>query len=309
MQSITLFIFWFFTQIISETPVPLAQNEIISISKLTVYPQKAKIDPTSLGGYFSQDIICQIWEDSSVDTAAPEDSSSSVSYSGVVVQEPTKGQRAFADSSLNNKLAFPGVQCGGDQGPTSLMPSHTGSSSSVSCCLDNEPSRPLLLHTVRDSDGNLVMPCPFQFQSSTADPQRRPLLSDLLDSKMDRPSSLNSDDTEFSECDATMPTPTQMYCNSDYLQFHGGIPNVHQENVNSSSTDGISESCYKQNWIPEVSVETVSMHSDCDTRTNVYARTWAGLKNEEDELEEDRELERFQLSEPFLGHWVIQIQD
>lgn len=302
------------TQVISKTPTKVLQpqNDTISISELTVYPQKAKRDPASLGGYCTQDIPCEIWEDYSVDTAAPEDSStqSSVSYSGVVVHEPNKGQGAFTDSGLNDKLAFLGVECGGDHGLTSLMASHTGSPSSVRDRLDSDPSRPLLLHTVRDSGGNLVLPCPFQFQSSTADLQRRPLLSDLLDSKMDQPSSLNSDDTEFSECDATMATPTQMYCNSNYPQFRGGIPNVHQENFNSSSIDGTSESCYKQNWIPEVNVETVSMHSDCDTRTNVYARSWAGLKNEESEPEEDSaELKRFQLSKPFLGHWVIQIQD
>ncbi|TNN02183.1 hypothetical protein fugu_009670 [Takifugu bimaculatus] len=112
----------------------------------------------------------------------PKDNSaqSSVSYGAVVVHDSTEDQGAIKNPGRSNKLNSSSEECGSDHAITSVMPSHTGSPLSVQDSPDSDPSRPLLLHTERDSDGNLVLPFPsFQFQSSTANLQRRPLLSDL----------------------------------------------------------------------------------------------------------------------------------
>lgn len=298
----------------TSTKVLLPQNETISIPELNVHLQNVKINSIQLkpsvpsphpGCYSPQEIPWQIRQDSSAPTADPSQSSaqSSVSYGAVAVQDH-EDQGPFKDPEIST---FPGVECVSDHEMTSMMAVHTGPPSSLPDCHESDPSQPLLLHTVRDSDGNLVLPfCSFQFQSSTANLQRRPLLSDLKQSSL---SSLeNLDNTESSECDDSMPTtPTQTCCNSDYSPKHVVIPNLHQGNLNSSSTDGRSESCYKQNQIPEVIVETVSMHSD---RRTDYTRTWNGLIKEESDTEEDREgLESLQLCGHFLGNWALQIQD
>lgn len=327
-------IFFFFLQIISKTPTKVLrpQNEANSISELVVYLGNAKRDiaaihlkqnvPTgSVGGYSPQDIPCQIWHDSSTDTAGLsltsdlQDNSgqSSVTYSAVVVHDPTEDQGAIKNPGISNKLIFSMEECGSNHAITSMMPLHIGSAQSVQNNLDSNPSRPLLLHTERDSDGNLVLPFPsFQSQSSTANLQRRPLLSDLTDSTMTQPllSSLLILDGAESECDDGIVTsPTQTYCNSHYHHTHAGIPSPHQANLNSSSTDGTAESCYTQNWVPELNIETVPMHSDFDRRTD-YPCTWNGLKKEEDETEEEeKELESFPLREHFLGNWAIHVQD
>lgn len=304
------------------------QNEANDISELVVYLGSAQKDivathlkqsvpPANFSGYSPQDIPCQIWEDSSTGTAAvgltsdPKDNSaqSSVSYGAVVVHDPTEDQGAVKSPGIINKLNFLREECGSDQAIASVMESQTGPLLSVQDSVDSDPSRPLLLHTARDSHGNLVLPfSQIQFQSSSANPERRPLLSDLIDSTALSPL-LISDDAE-SECDDGIVTsPTQTYCNSHYHHTHAGIPSPHQENLNSSSTDGKAESCYMQNWIPEVNVETVSMHNDFDRRSD-YPCTWNGLKREEGETEEDEtEPENFPLREHFLGNWAVQIQD
>lgn len=308
------------------------KNEAIGISELVVYLDSAKRDTSAIhlkqstpsvshGGYSPQDIPCQIWQDSSTATAVlsltsdPQDNSaqSSVSYSAVVVHGPTEDQGNQVKPGISNKRNFSLEECGSDHAITSVMASHTESPLSVQDSQDSDPSRPLLLPTVRDSDGNLVLPfSSFQFQSSTANLQRRPLLSDLIDPMMAQPSlsSLLILDSAESECDDGIVTsPTQTYCNSHYHHTHAGIPSPPQANLNSSSTDGTAESCYMQNWIPEVNVETVSMHSDFDRRTD-YPCTWNGLKQEEGETEEDeKELESFPLMEHFLGNWAVQVQD
>lgn len=264
---------------------------------------KPNVPSASLGSYSPQDLPWEIWQDSSVDTAelrltsVSEDTSprSSVSYSAVAPHEAT-----FKDPEISNKLPFPKAECGSNPGMMSVMALHTETPLSVLDCLDSDPSRPLLLlHMARDSS---------QFQSSTANLQRGPLLSDLINSTTEQPSFLNLDDTELSECgDSMITAPKQMY-NSQYTQSHAVIPNLHQVSLNST-TDGRCESCYKPNWIPKVNIETVSMHSNGDSRTD-YSRSWNGLKKGDNEGKEDtEELERFQLSEHFLGNWQLQIED
>lgn len=320
--------FIFLKQIIFKTPteVLLPQNETISISELSMHPRNVKRESltiqrkpsASIGGYSPQDLPWQICQDSSVDTAAlsltsdSEDTSaqSLVSYSAVAPHEPTKNHGVSNDLEISNKLLFPGAECESDNGRTSVTASQIGSTLSGQDYLDRDSSRLPLLHITRDSEGKLVLPFwSSQFPGSTANPQRGPLLSDLINCTMEQPSSLNLDATEVSECgDGRITAPTQMY-DSPYTQSHTVIPNLQQESVNSSSTHGKFESCYKQNWVPKVNTETVSMGSDGDSRTD-YPRAWNGLKNEDSEAKEDREeLERFQLGEHFLGNWLLQIQN
>lgn len=304
-----------------------SQNE--TICELSVYPgnvtrdsstiqMKPSMPSASPGGYSPQDLPWQIWQDSSVDagvlspTSDSEDTSaqSSVSYSAVAPHEPTEDQGAFNDPEISKELPFPDAECGSNHGTTSIMALHMGPPLSVQDCLDSNPSRPLLLHMVRDSEGKLVLPFwSSQFQSSTANLQRRPLLSELISSTTEQPLLLNLDDTELSECGEGMITaPTQMY-DSHYINSLAVIPNIHQGSLNSSFTDGRSESCYKKKWIPKPNIETVSMHRDSDRRTD-YPHSWNGFKNEDNETKEDREeFDRFQLSEHFLGNWQLQIQD
>lgn len=310
--SVCLSIYFFFSlkQIVSKTSTKVLEpdNETVTISKLVVYPGNAKGDSVTIQakpsagfvGYIAQDVPGQIWQDSSSDRAAlglisaPEDNSaqSSVSYSTVVLRQPTEDPGAFRDPEISNKLLFPEVECGSNRGITSEMATDWDTPLS-------DPSRPLLLHTVRDSDGKLVLPFTSQqFQSSEAELQRRPLLSDLIDCMMEQPSLsslLTLDGTDLSECDDNMATSSpQTYCNSHYHQVRVVIPSLHQGNLNCSSSDGRSESCYRQNWTPEVNVETVSMHSDSERRTD-YPCSWNGLKKEK--------------GEHLLGNWVVQIQD
>lgn len=264
-------------------------------------PMKPRVPSVSLEGYSPQDLPGQIWQDSSIDTATlsltsdSEDTSaqSSVSYSAVAPPEPTEDQGAF-----NDPLPFPGAECGSNHGMTSVTTSH-GSPLSVPDSLDSDPSRPLLLHM--DSERKLVLPFwSSQFQSSTGNLQRGPLLSDLINFPMEQPPLLNLDDTELSECGDSMITAATQMDNSHYTQSQTVIPYLHQGSLNFSSTDDRSESCYKQNWIPEVN----------NDRKTDYPRSWNGLRNEHSEAKEDREeLERSQLSEHILGNLELQIQD
>lgn len=307
------------------------QNEATGISELVVslgnverdtaaIHRKQSVPSASLGGYSPQDIPCQIWEYSSTDTTVlcptsdTKDNSaqSSVSYGAVVVHDPTEDQGAIKNPRISNRQNLLLEECGSNHAITSVSALHTGSPLSVQDNLDSDPSRPLLLHTVRDSNGNLVLPFPsFQFQSSSADLQRRPPHSDLIDSTMGQTSLLSLlilDGTESDCDDGIVTSPTQTYCNSHYHHTHVGIPSPHQVNLNSSPTDGTAESCYMQNWIPEVNVETVSMHSNFDLTD--YPCTWNGLKREQVETEEDeKEPESFPLREHFLGNWAIHVQD
>lgn len=248
---------------------------------MSVYPQNVPRDSSTIvikpvvspEGYYPQDLPCQIYQDSSADAgvfspvSASEDTSaqSSVSYSALVPAEPTEDQGAFNDPEISIELPFPAAEFGSNRG-----------------------SRPPLLPMVWD------MVWSSDFQSSTANLQRSPLLSKLINS----------------ECgEGLISAPTQMY-NSHYINTRALIPYLHQESLNSSSTDGRSESCYKQNWIPKANIETVSVHSDSDGRTD-SVRSWIGLRDEDDEdRQTDREeLERCQLSEHYLGNWQLQIQD
>lgn len=323
-----LFILYFLPQIITKTPtkVLLPQNETINISELRLYPQNVKrgcssvqikpgLPSVSLGGYSPQDLPWQIFQDSSVDTAAlsmTSDSTSawsSVSYSAVLPREPAEDQGAFNMPEISNKLPFPGAECESHAGMASVTVSHPGPPLCVQDCLESDLSRPLVLRIAQNSEGILVLPFwSSQFQSSPVNHQRIPLLSDLKNTAMEQPSLPNLDDAELSDGgDGMLTAPTQTH-DSCYTQSHTVIPALYQGGLTSPSIGAGTESCYKQNWIPKVNIDTVSMHSDGD-RTD-YQCSWSGFRKEDGEAKEEREeLKGSQLSEHFLGNWLLEIQD
>lgn len=330
-------------QIITSSALPRVlqpPDQNLNISKLVVCPQsdrtiyatiqvKPNVPSVGVGGYSPQDIPCQPWQDSSessVDrdahspTPNPEDTSaqSSEIYSVVAVHVPTNEndfqQATTKDTETSNLPLF----SSGERWDKGGMSEWNGVPPlPVPYSFDSNPDRPLLLHTVRDSDGKLVLPSlTFGLQSSTGDPQRKPLLSDLINSTTEGPSlaSLQSFDcSEWSDSgcdDSTLDTPTQPYCNTHYCPSQPVVPKFQQGCLNTPSSDDILESGYKQNWMPAIFLETASKHSCEYGRTN-YPCTWTGVKKEE-EGEEEEDIggeERSRPREIIPGDWVVQIQE
>lgn len=262
------------------------------------------------GGYSPQDIICQNWQDGfdlTVDAGGHSSDSgdtsvrSSGSYGAVVIQVPTEEQAASQDTETSIQPLFAGVKAwdNGGMTPMVISPQLPG--------VDPlDPDGPLRLHTVQDSDGKLVMPFLTFHLDSTTDVQRKPLLSDLIDSNMEQPSLaslqiLDGTDWSHSESDdITVTEPTQHYCNSHYTPSQPVVLDL-QGRLNMPSSDVVSDSEYKQNWMPQLFVKTASEY-----RTN-YPCSWNGLRKD-DECEEDDVAERLKPT-VLLGDLVIQIQE
>lgn len=264
------------------------------------------------GGYSPQDIICQTWQDGfdpTVDAGGHSSDSgdtsarSSGSYGAVVIQVPTEEQATSQDTETSTQPLFASVK-GWDNGgmtPMVTSPQLPG--------LDPlDPGGPLQLHTVQDSDGKLVLPfLTFHLEDSTTDVQRKPLLSDLIDSNTEQLSLASLqilDDTDWSHSesdDVTITEPTQHYCNSHYTPSQPVVLDL-QGRLNMPSSDVISDSVYQQNWMPQFFVKTASEY-----RTN-YPCSWNGLRKD-DEREEDDVAERLKPSEVLHGDLVIQIQE
>lgn len=181
---------------------------------------------------------------------------------------------------------------------------------------DTNPDGKLLLHTVRDINGQLMLPfLNFQSQSSNSDAtcrsnkEKKPLLSDLIPS-MDQSSlasllSLNSSEWSDSGCDdSSLTTPTHSYCNTHFSPSQPLIPDSDKECEPTLSSDVSFESGYKQNWMPELCSGSII---DSCRRTN-YMWTCNGSKMEDNDNEEVQgEVEK---SRPiFLGSWTIRIQE
>ncbi len=276
-----------------------------------------------VGGYSPQDIPCQALHastGSSVGTGAhsPAKNSevtsaqSSEIYSVVAVHVPAEENQDFKQATIEDKgtskLLFPssGESC--DKGGTSPK----GTSHGVPPLPDldpceSNPTMPLLLHTVRGPNGQLVLPSlSFQLQSSTGGTERKPLLSDLIDSKREGPSlasfqSFDSSEWSDSGCDdSTVNTPTQPYCNTNYSPSQPVVADF------TPSSDAIFNSGYKQNWLPAILRGTESKDIFEYRRTN-HHWTWTAPK-EEEEGEEDRAQEE-RPTQILLSGWVLQIQE
>ncbi|XP_078108510.1 interferon lambda receptor 1 [Sander vitreus] len=305
----------------------ISKPEVCVPSDKTVYTTirvKPNMPPIGSGGYIP-------WQGSigsSVDTGArsrtsnPEDTSaqSSEIYSVVAVHVPAEQNEDFQRATNDNieTSYLPSSSSGESWDKGGASPNLTSNGVRPLPDLDpceSNPARPLLLQTVRYTNGQLVLPLlPFQLQSSTDDtvsaliPERKPLLSDLIDSKKDGPSlaslqSLDSSEWSDSGCDdSAVQSPTQPYSNNHYFQTQPVAPYFHQECQNTPPDNAIFESGYKQNWMP-------GSKDSCEYRKTNYPWTWTEPKKEESgEKDEDRggeERPRVIL----LGGWMVQIQE
>ncbi|KAM8733927.1 interferon lambda receptor 1 [Acanthopagrus schlegelii] len=287
----------------------------------TVYAtiqMKPNVPPVGVGGYSPQDILCQAWQDrsgSSVGTGAaspapnPEDTSaqSSEIYSMVAVHVPAEEME-----TSNLQLSTGGSW---DEGRmSSKVTSHGVPPLPAPDSCDSDQARPLLLHTVRDPNGQLMLPLlNFQLPRSTGDTERKPLLSDLIDSKQEGPTlaSLQSfDGSEWSDsgCGSTVNTPTQQYCNTHYCPSQPVAPDFQPGCQNtSSSSDASFESGYKHNWMPSI-LEAASKDSS-EYRKTDYPWNWTGDKQEDEAEDVEDRVGEEESRKIILGNWVLQIQD
>lgn len=278
-------------------------------------------------GYSPQDVPGQSWQDSSnasVDTNAhspapiPDDTSgqSSEIYGVVAVHVPTEETdfQQATDTGTNNLQLLSSEQRWNRDGMCPKLSSHGAPPLSVPDLFDNDQDRPLLLDTARDSNGKLVLSSlTFQLQTNTEDLQRKPLLSDLIDSNTEGPTlaslqSLDCSDWSDSGCDdSTLDTPTQPYCNTNYCPSQVVVPKLHQGCLNAPSSD--KDTGYTQKWMPPVLIKTASKDG-CECRGTNYLSNWTAVTQEEEgeEKENIREEERSGHSQILLGDWVVQIQ-
>lgn len=309
-------LFWKQEVTTSETPKILQDpDRILVISQVEVCPHMDEIVYAKIqmnkngpsvwnGGYSPQDIPFPPWQDhtgSSVDTGTrrtpnSEDTSAQSSdiYSSVAVLP--KENDDIQEAVTERERPLPDAD---------------------SC--DTNPDGKLLLHTVRDINGELMLPfLNFQSQSSNSDAtclsnkERKPLLSDLIPS-MDESSlasllSLNSSEWSDSGCDdSSSTTPTHSYCTTRFSPSQPLIPDSDKECETTLSSDVSFESGYKQNWMPEL-CSRPSIIDSC-RRTN-YMWTCNGSKMEDDDNEEVEDQGEEEKSRPiFLGSWTIRIQE
>ncbi|XP_030606500.1 interferon lambda receptor 1 [Archocentrus centrarchus] len=240
------------------------------------------------GGYSPQDIPCR-------DTSTQ----SSDNYGAVAVQVPPEDNEDFQQAVTEHReTSHPPV--------SPLLPDHD------SC--DSNPAGKLLIHTIRDISGKLVLPLfNFQLQSSNGDTvspaytERKLLLSDLTDSKDESSlaslASLDSSEWSDSGCDDSTPTP--LYCNTHSFPAQPAVPDSDKGCQITPSNDATFESTYKQNWTPELFCGPSTI--DSCIRTN-YMWTCTGSKMEPHEEVEDSEgTEQSKLI--LLGSWTLQIQE
>ncbi|XP_010736461.2 interferon lambda receptor 1 isoform X1 [Larimichthys crocea] len=299
----------------------ISKLEICTQSDQTVYA-KIRVPPNVASlrsdGYSPQDIPWPGSSGSSVDTGTqspspnPEATSaqSSEMYSLVAVHIPAE-EKDFQQSAIkarenrNSPLSSGGENWnkGGISPKLTTLP--------VQDPCNSDQYKPLLVHAVRDANGQLVLPLfAGHFGSSTDNAERKPLLSDLIVSMPDGPSlaSLQSSDgSEWSDSgcdDSTMNTPTQAYCNTNYCPSQPVVSYFQQGCQTIQSSNAIFDSGYKQNWMP-ATLGDISKDS-CEYRRTNYPCTWtAPTMKEEGEVEEDRGGE----DRIFLGHWAVQIQE
>ncbi|XP_070691308.1 interferon lambda receptor 1 [Pempheris klunzingeri] len=297
---------------------------------------KPKVPSAEVGGYSPQDTPCQPWQGSigsSVGppspTSNPEDTSaqSSEIYSVVAVHVPAEEdkddqQAAITYRETSSLPSSSRAESWNKGGTSPKLTSHgVPPPLNLDAC-ESDLDRQLLLHTVRDPNGQLLLPSlhmlpslTFQLQSSTGDTasplnsERKPLLSDVIESKGEGPSlaSLQSFDcSEWSDsgCDeSSVNTPTQPYCNTHYFPSQPVVPDFHERCQDTPSSDAIFDSGYKQNWVPEIL--SAASKDSCEYRRTNCPWTWTAPKKEEEEEEEEEE----KLGQIHLGNWVVQIQE
>ncbi|XP_060906101.1 interferon lambda receptor 1 [Labrus mixtus] len=276
---------------------------------------KPNVSAVEAGGYSPQD-TWQGSDNSSEGTGAQsstsnqEDTSaqSSEIYSVVAVHVPAEenqdGQQGATKERQTGNLPFPSSREDWEKGGNDPELTTHGVPIPELDSIESNAAMPLLLRTVRDSNGQLILPS-LTFQSTTAGGEIKPLLSDLIDANKEGPSlasfqSFDSSEWSDSGCgDSTVNTPTHPYCNTNYCPSQPVVSYLQQGCQNTPSGDATFESGYKQNWMPTTLLGILSKDS-CGYRRTEKLWPWAGSKTEEEEREDE---------EIHLGAWGIRIQE
>lgn len=298
-------------------------------------PAKPNVTAGRFGGYSPQDIPHQPWQDSTGSSdgtgvhspmSNQQDTSahSSDIYSSVAVHVPAEDngdlQQVNMEDRKSSDLPLSSNRDSWDKSETSpkLISHGAVPLPNLDAC-ESDPAKPLLLKTVRDINGQLMLPSfTFQLQSTTdgteslTNPERKPLLSDLIVSENEGPSlaslqRLDSSEWSDSGCDdGSVNTPTLFYCNSYYFPNQPAVPDSLQRQQNTPCSDEIFESGYKQKWVPAIVLGTTPKDNCEYSRINFNC---IGPKQEE-EVEEDEDSAGEETSgNIFLDDWVVQIQE
>lgn len=280
---------------------------------------KPKVASVASGGYSPQDIPCQDLPVSSVSSmdmslhsSAPEwqdvSAQSSEIYGAVGVHaagEETGGSATNKDKGDIN-VQWPSFLGNGSwdvAGASSKTISHGAAPSPVLDSHGSDPAEPLLLHTVRDANGQLLFPTlTFQLQSATAHTISPPncggklLLSDLVQSR----DSLG--DWSDSGCGpSAVTTPTEFSFTSQDSPVQPLLPALPSHYQKTQTGCDTFASSYQQNWMPANALGMTPEDSSDDHMTN-FLWNWTDPKKEEDEVEEGA-------GQIFLEGWVVQIQE
>ncbi|KAK5892004.1 hypothetical protein CesoFtcFv8_012428 [Champsocephalus esox] len=305
--------------IVISKPEIYVQSEPTVYSTVRVETNRPVAGP---GGYSPQDVSWQDSDCSSVETSADSVTSkhentggqSSESYGVVAVHVPAAQNEDFQQAA-NDKRKTSNVQLsssGESWNKGTASPNLT--SLGVPTLSDQEPcdnnqARPLQLQTVRDTNGQLVLPSRGTDDIvSPLNSERKPLLSDLIDSKTEQPSlaRLQSfDSSRWSDSgfdDGSVHTPTQPYCNTHFFPSQP-VASYFPQGCQNISKDTMSETGYKESWMPAIPLGIATKDS-CEYRKTNYPWTRTGLKKEEEDMGEE------EVSRPILlGGWGLQVQE
>ncbi|KAI4811455.1 hypothetical protein KUCAC02_014364 [Chaenocephalus aceratus] len=311
--------------IVISKPEIYVQSEPTVYSTVRVETNRPVAGP---GGYSPQDVPWQDSDCSSVETSADSVTSkhentggqSSESYGVVAVHVPAAQNEDFQQATndkrktSNVQLSSSGESWNKETASPDLTSLGVPTLSDQEPC-DNNQARPLQLQTVRDTNGQLVLPSlMFQLQSGTDDivsplnSERKPLLSDLIDSKTEQPSlaRLQSfDSSRWSDSgfdDGSVHTPTQPYCNTHFFPSQP-VASYFPQGCQNISKDTMSETGYKESWMPAIPLGIVTKDS-CEYRKTNYPWTRTGLKKEEEDMGEEEVFRPI-----LLGGWGLQVQE
>lgn len=302
-------------------------SEILSITKAdqTTYNPiqvKSEVSLHRFGGYSPRDTPCHICRcNTDSATRTPEMTSHSEdmsvpfseTYSAVTAHDQVKDREEFQQFVHDNNRS-PSPFYTNQQGNwgiggmvSKLIPSGTPQ---LPHSESNEDSlgNTLVLRAVRNINGQLVMPlfrCPSE--DSTGDtvsqrsPERKHLLSDPMDLQGLSVSCLqrsDSSDWTDSGCDdSIVNTPTNLYYNTTYFIVQKAGPDLHSGCDTLRFNAVVTESGYKQNWVPE-------------NHNKPESTVWTSISPNMDEEVEDYEgtMSMENSGQGFLEHWDIKVQ-
>ncbi|XP_061771156.1 interferon lambda receptor 1 [Nerophis ophidion] len=249
---------------VSNIGQPAEMNDFISKAMVCTQSEQIDLDKCARprpdgpfvgpGGYSPQEVSSQPWPCSV--SSLPErlnrpdvTSQCSVIYSSVARAVPTEDKEP-ASVVL-------------EDGANPLLPRDFQSPAGVEDC-DDHGDGPLLLQTVRDANGRLQLPSlALELERSTIEhpePDRKPLLSDLLFSAEDVSSStlLQRSESTDSGCeDGTLNPPDLPYGYPAHLPYLRGTLPSFFPSMNIASS-GVHPSGYEQNGLPSL--------QDCEIR-------------------------------------------